>query len=162
MSVTFHFRILDSDFRGFEIKNWETEEVFSYPDYQAALAGWETLGASPQDWSLSPVYAIPEELSVNMANSNARDVLDVLGLGVGQPFSEWCSGDIEADDLIGRCLVALALDDSPAKQGRRETGENGATLIEAMRPAGYTLEKCRALLRLAEAAKAAERDIVWT
>lgn len=162
MSVTFHYQIKDSDLRGFEVYDHESEMSYMYPTYEAACEGWKVLGASPDSWSLSPRYEIPSSMDVQMSNDNARDVLDVLGIAVGQPFSEWCSGSIEPTDLIGRCLVALAIAHDPGVSTPGTVGTNGARLLASSRKAGYLHDKCEAILLLAEQAKSDGRLISWT
>ncbi|MFE6714043.1 hypothetical protein [Streptomyces sp. NPDC057695] len=87
---------------------------------------------------------------VNMANANAARVLDVLG------YDE-LAGDAEADDFLGRVLVALAL--VPADTGRPPTAEG--RFVDCGRRAGYVLERLEDLRVLAEEARASGLPVYW-
>lgn len=162
MSVTFHLRIDDTDLAGFEVKNWETNESHMFPNYDAACIGWHNLGATPGDWSLTPAYSVTDEFNVNMSNGNARDVLDSLGLITPENESDWYSGEVEADDLIGRCLIGIAVTPEVELPAAMEVGSKGARLMHPRRDASYIATKCVAIMRLAEEAKKLDRTIVWT
>ena len=161
MSITFHLNIEDTDLTGFEVKDWETEKTHMFPNYDAAVKGWTELGANPSEWSISPCYNISDEFDVNMANGNASDVLKALGLRTDDENEDWYAGDVEPDDLIGRCLIVLAVGQDQAVPASREVGQNGAVLINVGRDASYVKDKCEALIRLAEHAKQNGRTIVW-
>lgn len=157
MSVSFHVAICDGDLIGFEVYDHENEKGHMFPTYEQAVKGWGELGADPQGWSLSPRYNIPDEYSVNMSNSNAADVIEALGY----PRDEYCSGEAEPDDLIGRCLIAEAIAPDPALPSYTQTGINGARLIDAGRAPGYIRSKCYQIRVLAEQAKVLGRTVVW-
>ncbi|MFJ4879885.1 hypothetical protein ACIP93_32425 [Streptomyces sp. NPDC088745] len=89
---------------------------------------------------------------VNMANANAARVLDVLGYG----YDELC-GDAEAEDFLGRVLVALAV--APADAGRPATVDGN--VIDCGRPAGYTQTRLEELRELAEDACARRLRVAW-
>lgn len=162
MSVTFHLRIDDGDLAGFEVKNWETNESHMFPNYDTACIGWHDLGATPGDWSISPQYSLPDEFNVNMSNDNAKDVLDSLGLITTANAMDWYSGEVEADDLVGRCLVAIAVTPEIELPAAVEVGSAGARLMHPRREASYIPSKCIAIMRLAEEAKKLGRTVVWT
>lgn len=156
MSVTFTLTIEDSDLAGFEICNHETEQSWMAPDYKAGLALWEELGAEPQAWSLSAKYNLPDETSINMSNTNARDVLKVLGLE-----DEYLSGTCDAEDLLGRCLVAIAVAPDAELVPYEQTGANGAKLIDMGRPKGYIEGKLIAISELCREAMKHNRTVQW-
>ncbi|MEW1639334.1 hypothetical protein AB0469_35430 [Streptomyces sp. NPDC093801] len=85
-------------------------------------------------------FADIESESVNMANSNAARVLEVLG------FDE-LAGDADAEDFLGRVLVALAL--APVDAGRPSTAEGN--FIDCGRTAGYTQRRLDELRELGRA-----------
>ena len=55
------------------------------------------------------------EAEVNLSNLNASGLLDLLGVQVGEAFEERCCGSMSADDLLGRVLIAQAI--NPADEG---------------------------------------------
>ncbi|THA53269.1 hypothetical protein E6R62_19470 [Streptomyces sp. A1136] len=89
-------------------------------------------------------------VEVNMANSNAARVLGVLGY-------EELAGDAEADDFLGRVLVALAL--VPVDAGRPATAEG--RFVDCGRRAGYIQERLEELRALAEEARAQGLPVYW-
>lgn len=95
---------------------------------------------------------------VNLANSNAAEVLGLLGYD----GEELYIGSADGEDLLGRLLLLEALlDESPAKpyQERREVGR--ATLIDVGRRAGYVNERIAQLADLASWAAANDRKVIW-
>ncbi len=156
MSVTFTLNIEDSDLAGFEIYNYETEQSWMACDYTTAKALWEELGAEPQAWSLSAKYELPDATSINMSNSNARDVLRVLGLE-----GEDLSGSCEAEDLLGRCLIAIAVAPDAELIPYEQTGANGAKVIDMGRAKGYIEEKLIAISELCRGAMTHHRTVQW-
>ncbi|MFD3539671.1 hypothetical protein ACFWUQ_09235 [Streptomyces sp. NPDC058662] len=87
---------------------------------------------------------------VNMANANAVRVLDVLG------YDE-LYGDADAEDFLGRVLVALAV--APADAGRPATVDGN--FIDCGRPPGYTQTRLEELRELAEDACARRLRVAW-
>lgn len=96
----------------------------------------------------------PDELEVNMANGNAAQVCAALGVSLAP---DWC-GDMDADDFLGRVLVALAV--APADPGMpsyellpgdadRPAWAGDATVIQGARPPGYLQERLEQLHALA-------------
>ncbi|MFJ6354803.1 hypothetical protein ACIQKB_35770 [Streptomyces sp. NPDC092046] len=92
--------------------------------------------------------AVSEE--VNMANANAARVLGVLGYGE-------LAGDAEAEDFLGRVLVALAL--TPEDAGRPATAEG--RFVDCGRREGYVQERLEELRELAEDARARRLTVYW-
>lgn len=105
----------------------------------------------------SYVQAETLEPEVQMSNHNASTLLDVLGINVGADFSDRCSGNLSAEDFLGRVLIA---------QGINPTDEGSATItvgnmVDCGRPAGYTDAKLDAMREVAEWAIVNKREIVW-
>jgi hypothetical protein len=95
---------------------------------------------------------------VNMANANAAEVLDLVGITGDDVYA----GSADAEDLLGKLLVAEALlAESPARpyQEQREAGR--ATLVDVGRRAGYLNERIEQLADLASWAAANGRRVVW-
>lgn len=90
----------------------------------------------------------PEELDVNMSNSNAARVCRSLGLDLNE--LGWC-GDLPAEDFLGRILVALAVEPSDAGVPATVDAAPGrATFIDCGRPEGYVQERLGHLRELAD------------
>lgn len=87
---------------------------------------------------------------VNMANANATRVLSVLG------YDE-LAGNAEADDFLGRVLVALAL--VPVDAGRPATAEG--RFVDCGRRVGYVQERLEELRELAEGARLRGLPVYW-
>jgi hypothetical protein len=156
MSVTFSLTITDSDHAGFELHDYENDVSHHADNYEHAKELWAQLGADPQSWSLSAKWNISDEFDVNMANSNAREVLSYLDLDA----DDLC-GNIDADDLAGRCLIALALAPDVEHVPVQERGAHGAQLIDLGRAKGYIPARLQSLLALCEFAKSQGRTIQW-
>ena len=100
----------------------------------------------------------PEELEVNMSNSNAATVAATLGIDLDA--EGWC-GSVPAEDFLGRVLVALAV--SPADEGMPSfqlapgdsagvfgtVREGGPVFIQGARRPGYLQERLAQLHELA-------------
>lgn len=157
MSVSFHVAIRDEDLKGFEVYDHENGRGFMFPNYEEAVKGWHDLGANPMEWSLSPRYNIPDEYSVSMCNANAADVVEALGYD----RSDYCDGEADPEDLIGRCLIAEALAPDPELPSYEQVGAKGARLIDSGREAGYVRARCAEIRVLAEKAREMGRTVVW-
>jgi hypothetical protein len=109
-----------------------------------------------------PVCDVNDALDVNVANTNARLLLVVLGLDT----SDDLCGSASGEDFLGRVLLALASDrdDSgvaPAVIGGAQVGQSGATMIDCGLPAGYFAERFGALHALALEAVRLGREVHW-
>jgi hypothetical protein len=99
----------------------------------------------------------PESEELNMANMNARDILEVLAIEADE-----LAGSMNADDFLGRVLIAEAIaPESAEKLVETYSLEDGATIVECGRPAGYVQEKLSALREIAEFAVAHKRKVLW-
>jgi hypothetical protein len=157
MSVTFSLSISDDDLLGFEVSNIDTGETHHARDYEHAKQVWKDVGADPANWwTLSAKYAVSEEFDVQMSNSNARDVLEALGLD----RDDLC-GSMNAADLLGRCLVGGALAPDVELVGYEQRGDNGAQIIDVGRAKGYVPAKLAAIEALCYEAQRLGRDVTW-
>jgi len=109
---------------------------------------------------IEPAVSEPE---VNVSNINAAELLDNLGILVGEDFSERCLGSIAAEDLRGRVLMALALLPEDEGMPAHQAGNTmfGLQVWTAPRPAGHTQNVLHRLLDVAEFALAQGRDVDW-
>ena len=106
------------------------------------------------------VYDTDCDLSVNMSNTNAVRVLELLGFDSesGVPYVGTC--DIE--DFEGRVTLARAL--TPSDSGIPSTTtvyENGPTVVEYGRRPGYLQERLNQLSDLTKLAKTHSSPISW-
>jgi hypothetical protein len=95
---------------------------------------------------------LAEDLDVNMANANARVVLDALGFAEDVAAGDLC-GTVPAQDFLGRVLTGFGL--APTDPGRpvtENTGQHGARFIDCGRAPGYVQDRLVQLQELAEAA----------
>lgn len=96
---------------------------------------------------------------VNMTNTNARLLLEVLGL---DDLEDDLMGECEPDDFLGRVLLGAALslfdEGAPAKE---TVHPSGARIIHAGRSKGYVQERLADLHALAEWAVKNNRTIFW-
>lgn len=96
---------------------------------------------------------------VNMSNTNARLLLEVLGL---DDMEDDLMGECEPDDFLGRVLLGAALSLFDEGSLARETVHpSGARIIHAGRPKGYVQERLADLHALAEWAVSKKRTIFW-
>ncbi|MFD7559763.1 hypothetical protein ACFV9E_35235 [Streptomyces sp. NPDC059835] len=126
----------------------------AYPDepFLAELPGCEYPGrCHPFIIGLDPAGDVPE---VNLANSNARRVLDALGLA-GELGD--LAGSTAAEDFLGRCLMALALE--PADAGVPPVQDGG--FVDCGRPVGYLQARLTELHALAAWCADQGRSVSW-
>lgn len=103
-----------------------------------------------------PVCDTDDLPSLNMSNTNARKILDVLGF-----VSDELCGSVSAVEFAGRVLTAVAL--NPSDPGVPATVESGAgaTIVHAGRRVGYVDERLASLRDLADHAIRMERNVNW-
>jgi len=112
----------------------------------------------------------PEDMGVNMSNTNAHRVCQALGIDLDP---DWC-GDLDAQDFLGRVLLALAI--SPADEGMPShtlqpgddagpllgvVGQGGPTIVQGARRPGYLQERLTELHSLAQWAVANDAVVMW-
>jgi hypothetical protein len=125
------------------------------------------------------------EAEVNLSNLNAQTLMDLLGLRIDQDGDGDWAGSLSADDLLGRVLIAQAI--NPADEGlpaykmtgaeagnhsgllgsmlsglaqAEAEGKAGPSIWFGGRPAGYFDERLAQVRELAEAVKALGDDWV--
>lgn len=95
---------------------------------------------------------------LNVSNQNALELLDVLGIKVGQDFEERCSGELDGKDLLGRILIAQAV--NPSDAGVPVTVQGA--LVSCGRPAGYVDARLVELTEVAEYAISNQKPVLWS
>lgn len=155
MSVTFHVAISDTEVVKFRVFNYETQQEYVYDSYMDAQLGWITLKAEPNSWSLGSFYPeLPDDLDVNLANSNAREILGLLGLD-----SEELCGSLDSRELLDRCLVVRLVCQDNEISPKVSKGDRGATIVDMGRREGYLADKLGAIEDLAS--RNLGKTIVW-
>ena len=95
--------------------------------------------------------------SVNVSNTNARDILEVLGY----EQDELC-GSATSDDFMGRILIALAVAPESAERVTEVSHSNyGGTIVSCGREAGYVQKRLNDLLTVVTDAVDSGMDIHW-
>lgn len=131
-----------------------------FEQHTAALPGCPTAGT----WGANGIVFIDPVLaeegpSINMANTNARFMLDRLGLVTES--GELC-GETTAADLRGRILLADALAGGDAGLPDIETiGPGGAVVVECGRAPGYLDARLGELAELVDWCAERDRLICW-
>jgi len=133
----------------------KAHELFGEPanernaDVQGCL-NWHDNGLG-----LSRVFR--DDVEVQMANSNAQRLFEVLGLD----GDAW-SGSMDADEFLGRVLAGLALyAGDVGRPSEVVRGERGATVIYSEVEPGYVDAKLEQLREVANAAKARNVPVTW-
>lgn len=164
---------------------WKSQEFTTHGEAYAAMLEGVVVSQCSDEYCLAYgdlfIVSAQESPEVNVSNVNAEEVLNNLGIMVGEDFSERCAGSMAAEDFKGRILVALALlpvdEGMPAYQltEASEAGtagsalaawglraEKGPEFFMGARPAGYAQEVLTRLLEVAEFAEAGSRKVVWS
>lgn len=130
-----------------------------YPSYDMARMMLKEVKPACADIYCDYAYALPQvvEPEVQMSNSNAVSLFDVLAIGVGEDFSDRCSGSLPAEDFLGRVLIAQGLNPTDAGSDTIAVGN----FVDCGRPEGYIDSKLDSMRQVAEWAVANERNIVW-
>lgn len=128
-----------------------------YQAYKGEITNRDLLWTG-YDWFVEQESITADCPSVNMANSNAHDVLTALGLDT----ADMCGGEAGAT-FRARVLVAMAQyegGDGLEPYTIREPGR--ATWHFGGRPEGYIAEKLASLLKVAESAESLGLEVVWS
>lgn len=130
-----------------------------YPSFEMAHMMHKEVQSSCTDPYCDYLYveAAIAEPEVQMSNSNAVQLLDVLGIGVDSNFSDRCSGVLSAEDFLGRVLIAQGVNPSDAGTETITVGN----MVDCGRPEGYIDAKLDAMRGVAEWAIANGRTITW-
>ena len=168
MSVTFAPEFVDSEHT---IRCWcgQSQSTLTFPTRQAAYEAL-TNGAHgltcPDEYCAAeyrPGYPTPvnETPEVNMSNVNADMLLEALGIGIGEDFSDYCCGSMDARDFLGRVLLAQALTPLDAGIPAHALPGTNARVINCGRPAGYTQDRLDALHKIGMYAFQHNLKVVW-
>ena len=171
MSITFTPEIGPIDHYVVECLNCGATQDFSDGDAAFDITRFSDIGAAVLDTCTNTgtfkcgdaavshaVEALGMLPSVNMANGNAEDVIDVLDV-LGIDRSD-ISGSMPARDFLGRILMALAVapDSAPIPAHLMHGSTN---VIRCERTPGYVQDRLRDLHEVAEFAITHNRPITW-
>ena len=104
-------------------------------------------------------YILNDETEVNISNSSAVEILDMLGYKVGESFEDRCCGSLTVEDFLGRVLIASALLPEDAGIPTHSMSHN---FVECGRPEGYLNQRCADLQELGEKAQESGSIIYWS
>lgn len=167
MSVTFAIESLPTGVFTIECddEQGETVEVARADSYEAILVHREAHIATCEECAHYGCYAkaemdVSDELDVNLANTNARMMLSILGIEDG---GDLC-GMVPADQFLGAVMLAMAeeRDDSGVPAVEVTPGQSGATMIDCGLPEGYFASRFAALYDLAAEANRLGRAVVFS
>jgi len=101
-------------------------------------------------------YDTDNDPALNISNNNGIYLLNYLGFEKPEYV-----GSVDADDMMGRILIAEGL--APHDEGvpDHQISSSGATIIDCGRPAGYLQDKLKALHLVAEFAKKYNAQVSW-
>ena len=99
-----------------------------------------------------------ERFDVNLSNANAAAVLERLGV----PAEDELVGGMEADEFLGRAMVANVGRDDSGLATVRYAGGAGATIYDVGVRPGYFDSTTSRLIALATEAKARQLYVVWS
>ena len=94
---------------------------------------------------------------INLANPNAREVLDILGILVDEEWSDRCAGSMDADEFLGRVLMADAVQPFDAGRPAFQQGNQ----VDCGRAEGYLNARVSELREVAEYARAHQLQVCW-
>lgn len=141
-------------------------------DYQDAqrLVGSARANNTVFDGCSEPGFCEPRVLQitdcddapeVNVSNSNARTILEALGIDT----SDGLCGEMPADLFLGSALLADALTPAdagvPAHHSVDHNGQLNTRVIDCGRPAGYMQDRLAQLAELARWCGLGGRPVVW-
>lgn len=159
MSVSFYPEIVsDSPHRVMCICGNFTGEEF--PSRLLAHASIESRDASEvcSECLLLTYEPVDPEPEVQMSNSNAVDLLDLLGIKNGKDFAERCAGSMSAEELMERALLAEGF--APENSGL--TTMRIDNVVYSGRPDNYIAQKLAGIRSLAEWALSNGRKVIWS
>ena len=130
-----------------------------YADRDAAVVDLHTV-VCPDDFCASHhpyIHGVSGDNapSLNVGNANARALLGLLGLD-GEDY-DLC-GSADATDLLGRVLIAVAVE--PADAGRPST--TTGIMTDCGRPEGYFEDRLAELRTICGWAAERGIDVVWS
>lgn len=170
MSITFYVEM--GPVTGFELRCWcgivgfETADWREMDKFQMNLREnpVQFEGCTSEDCLIygparNVLTADPETPSVNMSQTNAQEILEVLGIDMEEAGY---AGAFSVEDLEGRILMADAL--APVSELRptfTHKGETGPTMVYCAREEGYVQNKLARIADVVAAAKELNRMVVW-
>lgn len=170
MSVTFQIEALPTgqyNFTCYADFTLPPQVSKAYDSHEEALAASKAHSQACQECSdgywASAIYDVNEEM--NVSNGNAVLVLSEIGLW--DPASQDLCGSMDADDFLGRVLVALARERDgravPARELPRPMNGSGRgpRVIMGGRPENYVHDRLTRLAEIATEAKRLGRCVVW-
>jgi hypothetical protein len=95
--------------------------------------------------------------TVNMANGNAAQVIDLLGLTYDGDF-----GELAAEDFLGRVLLAQALSDVTFDDVNGRPAVREGNWIDCGRRPDYLVERLAELQKIATWAHERNAVVVWS
>jgi hypothetical protein len=114
----------------------------------------DDLCGSMKGYNIASLEETPE---VNVSNVNAIAIFDILGISVGESFSERCSGVMNAEAFLGRVLMADAV--QPVDAGVPVIAEGN--MVHFGREEGYLNNAVASLREVAEYAQAHNLEVCW-
>lgn len=174
MSITFYPEL--GVHRGFDLEcECRYRHTERYPPFassaDAELAlltleekGESVCGSSACSYGFVQAFYENSDLpQLNVTNHNSVSIFDALGLiPEGASFHDYCSGSLDANDFLGRVLMALAVAPvSPERVTEEHTSEVGPRVVIFGRPEGYLQGKLIELQRVAESARERGVPVVW-
>jgi hypothetical protein len=134
-----------------------TTSLTEFGDRESAVAALNTIICEDEFCAAYPplVIAVHAEVApyLNVSNRNAGDLLTLLGYGQNEDLC----GSTSAADLLGRVLIAVAVE--PADAGRPST--TSGNLIDCGRPAAYFEDRLAELRTVCEWAEARGVGVAW-
>lgn len=126
-----------------------------YIDHSAELPICEDEFCAAYGPSFLNADDIPE---VNFSNSNAAEVLDVLGIYVGDEWEDRCAGVMSGEDFLARVLLASAVQLEDAGVPAHYVSSN---MISMGRREGYLNDAVARLREVAEYAVEWNLSVSW-
>ena len=103
------------------------------------------------------------DVEVSVSNTNAALILEALGLLPDDvSFDDVCCGSMDAGDLLGRALMALALAPEDEGMPAYEMVGSGAPMIQCGRHPGYLQDRLNQIQELARWCLRHRRDVEWS
>lgn len=149
----------------YDVDTGNKTKVAQADSYDGIVMQMEAHQALCETCNVYGIYAneimdVSDEFDVNLANTNAIMMLEVLGIDVDDYD---LGGSMPGDEFLGHVLTALAVDrDDSGISDVVEGGDGRATVVHCGLPAGYWSDRLNALHDLAQEASRLGRDVVWS
>lgn len=167
MTVTFAPTFQATDIIGWTVEHAGSDDTIgtTFPDHAAAVQALvaHNSACDREDCAIYGGQAVPVQAErmpdVNVSNTNAVAMLDVLGFGNDPSYD--IGGECDADNFLGRILLALAV--SPKDDGvpaHTPYADNDRWIDCGRRP-GYTQDVLDNLRDVAEWSRENGRTVSW-